>query len=70
MKEKITKILKTSIISLILSIILNFIFLKTGIYDKENIIDRCLIIFLIIDFIGMHFSFGIKKLYNYIIDNI
>ncbi|MCI8277470.1 MAG: hypothetical protein HFJ46_06115 [Clostridia bacterium] len=69
MKEKITKILKTSIISLILSIILNFIFLKTGIYDKENIIDRCLIIFLIIDFIGMHFSFGIKKLYNYIIDN-
>lgn len=69
MKENIKKITILIIASIIVSILLNVIFLKTNLYSEKYIIDRVIIIFSLVSFIGMHFVFGIKKLYKYIVNH-
>lgn len=69
MKENTKKIIKSLIISIIFSVILNVIFLKTNLYTNSLFLDRVFLIFCITEFLILHFCFGIKKLYEYIIKN-
>lgn len=68
MKENTKKIVKSIIVSIIFSVILNIIFLKTNLYtNNEFLLDRMFLIFCITEYVILHFVFGIKKLYDYII---
>lgn len=56
------------IVALILSIIIEFILVKSNTFSTFAI-GNILAIFGIITFIGLHFVVGFRKLYDYIIDN-
>lgn len=67
--KKNNKILKTIIISTVLAIICELI--SSFIINKTNNIQiyKIIIESAIIIFIGLHFTVGIKKLYNFLIEN-
>ncbi len=67
MKENIKKIIKSAIIAIIFSLILNIIFVKTNLYSNDFLLNRIFIVFCIAEFINLHFVVGFKKLYKYII---
>lgn len=64
-KEK-KKILILGLISIILAIVMEYIFIKSG---NSMSLARCITIFGIIAFIGLHFVIGFKKLYTIIVEN-
>lgn len=55
-------------VSLVLALVIEFILVKSSTFSQFAI-GNVLAICGIILFVGMHFVFGFKKLYNYIIDN-
>lgn len=56
-----------AIVSILLGVIYEVVCSKMQVYPKFSI-DRIFIVFLIAMFAGMHIIFGIKKLYNFIIE--
>lgn len=64
--EEKNKILKLEIISIILTCIIEFIFVNSG---KSISIARSITVCGIISFIGLHFVLGFKKLYTIIVEN-
>lgn len=70
-REKLTvqekkKVCILELISIILAVIIEFIFVNTG---KNISITRVITLFGIISFIGLHFIIGFKKLYTIIVEN-
>lgn len=56
------------IVALVLALVIEFILVKSNTFSQFAV-GNVLAIFGIVVFVGLHFVIGIKKLYNYIIDN-
>lgn len=64
-KKKISKLI---IIAIILSLIIEFILIKSKVYDSISI-PRIITIFGLTAFVFSHFVLGFKKVWHYIVDN-
>lgn len=69
MKELMKKIVKLLIFVLVITLITSFVLVKLNMLSINNIIDALIILCFINIFIGLHFIFGAKRLYEYIIKN-
>lgn len=68
MKKNSKKYIILGIIALILSLVIEFILVKSNTFSEFSF-GNVLALFGLIAFIGLHFVLGFKKLYNFIIDN-
>lgn len=66
--KKIKKIIILGVVSLVLSLIIQFILVESKTFSQFSI-GNVLAIFAVIAFVGIHFVLGFKKLYDFIIDN-
>lgn len=58
-----------TIVSIIFAVIYTVVCENLNVYQNTLYIERTIIVFAIVEFIGLHIIFGIKRLWNFIIDN-